>query len=189
MVVTQVYVCYTDDGKVIKIDNCPDSSFKNFQIDYELVKDLYDSRRDLSRYKIDYFYNISKGFVENIEQEIEVKTDMPFIISLTSSFNNEITLEHRPSMQCWTMYIRPDIADKINLVDKMSFYIVKKDDPNFLLGSVDLDISGSYDEIHDNKLTFPFAYEIEEHLNDFSLVVTNRIFKSYGIKEENVSEI
>ena len=189
MVVTHLYVSYLDNGQVVKLENCPDPNYKTFEIAYKLVQNLYDTRKNVSRYKIDYFYNIAKGIVEDIKDEVEVKTDMPFVIPLTSGFNNEITFEHRLDLDGWIMHIRSDVADKINLVDSMKFYITKKDDPHFLLGNITLDFKNSDTIITDNKLSFSFAYEIETNLNDFSLVVIDKIFKSYGIKEKNVTEI
>lgn len=167
-VITHVYVSYLEDGSVIKIDNCVDPEYKAFEIEYELVKQIYDSRKDLSKYKIDYFYNLSKGIEEVVHDEMEIKTDMPFVVPITDSYNNEITLEYQTITDCWVLHVRPDVADKIDLVNELRFYITKKDDPHFLVNEFSISLN---DEV---KLT--------EHLKDFSLVAVDKIFKSYGVK-------
>lgn len=186
-VVSKVYVVYKDDGTVIFIDNQPSLDHKNFEIHYDLVRDLYDHRVNLSKYKVDYFYNLSKGIIDEVPDEVEIKTELPYIVPLTTSFNNEITLEHCTSLESWVMYVRPDIADKLELIDRMVFYITEKDDPHFLLGTVDLNIKIT--NLTDNKLVFPFTHSIEKNLDKFSLVVANRQFKSYGIRKEDAAEV
>jgi hypothetical protein len=186
-IVSKLYVEYTDDGTVTRIVNQLDPTVRSFEMDIELIVDLYGNQHNLSKYNIEYFFNLAKGIVEEIEEEVQIKNNVPYVIPRTANFDNEVTLEHDPSIDGWTMYFRDDVIDKLNVIDNITFYICKKDDPHYLHGSIQLvDIS---DGVVDGKLQFGFAYTIEENLNDFCLVVIPNIFKSYGVKDKNESKV
>lgn len=181
-IVSKLYVEYTEDGTVTRISNQRDPLIVSFEINLDLVIDLYGNQHNLSKYNIEYFFNLAKGLVEEIEEEVQIKTNVPYVIPRTVNFDNEITLEHDPTIDGWTMYIREDVIDKLTVIDNFTFYICKKDDPHYLYGSIQLvDVN---DIVSDGKIQFGFAYTIEENLNDYCLVVIPNIFKSYGVKEK-----
>lgn len=179
-VVNKMYVEYSDAGKVIRLVNYKDPEAKTFEIDLVLVEHFYANQVDLSKYNIEYFFNLAKGIVEEVEEEVEIKPNLPHVLTKTSSYNNEITVEYAPDIQGWRLYFRDDIVEKLSIVDRLVFYISKPNDPHYHYGSIDLDLT----EVRSNMLEFSWAYPIEQEFGQFSLVTMNKTFKSYGIKDK-----
>ena len=95
-----------------------------------------------------------------------------YVLPLTSSFNNEITLEH--TTDGWSIVVREDAKEKIKLFSILEFFICKKDDPSFLYSKFTVDLN--------NLSPVMFATKDEKDLNLIS-VVTNKKFNSYGIRK------
>jgi hypothetical protein len=178
---TTMLIQYDDQGHVHLISNSYDETYKNLQIDILLIQDfMHGGKKDPKKYKIDYFFNISKGIVEVEEEQEIVKSSLPYIIPHTKSFNNEITLEHNATSG-WTLHIRPDALDKLDIVNSLIFYVCKKHNPHFLYGSIH--ITNLKDQLIDNKIYVNFNSSIEKQLNNLSVVTNPYIFKSFGVKE------
>lgn len=174
-----LFIQYTDEGNVVSITNTPDNSFRFFEIDLNLVTDfLFGGTKDPKKYKIDYFFNLSKGVVvDDVEQEV-TKNNLPYLLPRTNAFNNEITLVHDSKNSQWSVYIRDDVKDKLNVISDMSFFVVKKDDPCFFYRF----FSVPRKELILSKIDIPFLYDEETDISNIS-VITEKRFNSYGIKE------
>ncbi len=170
------YVHYDDSGKVYAVSNVESQEHKNFAIDRELIKDfMFLGKKKAEFYKIEYFYNLSKGFIEYEQEQKVVQNNIPYVIPRAISYNNEITLEHNSKNRSWKMIVRDDVKDKMDLSSSLAFFICKKDNPHILYSTLFCNKDSVGTEI-------PFKTNIEITLNDFSLI-TNRRFNSYGIKE------
>jgi hypothetical protein len=178
---TTMLVQYDDQGQVHFISNAYNTEYKNFQINLSLIEEfLSGGKKNPKKYKIDYFFNISKGLIEVEEEQEIVKSSLPYVIPHTNSFNNEITLEHNASLG-WTLHIRPDALDKLDIVNNLLFYICKKNNPHFLYGSIH--ITNLKDTLLNNQIYIKFNTLIEENLDNFSVVINPYIFKSFGVRE------
>ncbi len=175
-----LFVHYTDDGTVVSITNSPDNSYRFFEIDLNLVTDfLSDGKKDPKKYKIDYFFNLSKGvLLDDTEQEV-AKNNLPYLLPRTTGFNNEITLIHDVKKQKWSISVRDDVKDKLHIISDMPFFILKKDDPCFVYRFFSI----QRDKLLTSTVDIPFVYDEELDIKNIS-VMTEKKFNSYGIKEE-----
>jgi len=178
-VITKLYVQYDDTGRVHYIDNSRDPLVKNFEIDLELVLDfLSDGNKDCRKYKINYFFNLSKGVIEHELEEKESHNALPTVIKRTTSYNNEITLDHNLKESKWTVHIRQDLLDQLEISSNLVFFICKKDDPHYLYSTLTVQPNN----LKTGKFDLFFIHDHEKDINNIS-VVPIRSFKSYGIKE------
>ena len=178
-VINKMYVQYDDTGRVHYVNNFQDPVLKNLEIDPELVRDfLSDGTKDSRKYKISYFFNLSKGVIESESEEQDIQATFPISMPRTSSYNNEITLDHNSKLSKWTVHIRQDVIDQLEISSNIVFFICKRDDPHYLYNTLII-------EPHNLKTgTFDlfFTTDVEKDINNIS-VVPMRTFKSYGLKE------
>jgi hypothetical protein len=180
VVYNKMYVHYDDEGNVQYISNVIDDSKRIFEIDINLVQDFLDLKKHAFNYKIDYFLNLSNGIVE--EQKVNnVFSNFSYIVPKSADFNNEITLVHNTLSNSWTIVARDDIKYKLEVMSKITFFIVKKDDPYKLISFFNIDAP----TLMKSDIIVDFTNEVESNLNLFSVVVEKK-FNSYGIKEKNV---
>lgn len=182
---TTMLIQYDESGQVHLISNAYDDSYKNFQIDMALIEDfMHGGKKNPKKYKIDYFFNINKGIIELEDEQEIVKSSLPYIIPHTSSFNNEITLEH--TILGWKLHIRDTALDNLEITNSLMFYLCKRNNPHFLYGSIYITDIKEY--LANNNPYISFVNPIERNLTNFSVVTNPYIFKSFGVKEHE-SEI
>ena len=170
------YVHYDDTGKVYAVSNIQSQDYKNFAIDRELIKDfMFLGKKKAEFYKIEYFYNLSKGVIEYEQEQKIIQNNISYIIPRTKMYNNEITLEYHGKSKKWKIVLRDDVKEKIELISSLAFFICKKDNPHILYSTILVDKNNI-----DKDITF--TTEIESRLSNFS-IVTNKRFNSYGLKE------
>jgi hypothetical protein len=172
VVYTHMQVHYDDEGTVHLISNIEDPTKKNFSIELELVEDFLLGRKNFRKFKIDYFFNLSKGIVTSEEQTIINKGQVLYLIPRTSEYNNEITLEK--NAVGWRVIVHENAKDRLDILSTVSFFVVKKDDPYYLYRhfSVDPKVLGI------KPIEIPFAVEQEQGAVS---VATLQQFNSYGI--------
>jgi len=170
------YVHYDDAGTVYAVSNMQSQEYKNFPIDRELIKDFMAyGKKKAEFYKIEYFYNLSKGVIEYEQEQKIVQNNVPYIIPRATAYNNEVTLEHRAKDKKWKVVLREDVREKVELTASLVFFICKKDNPHVLYSTIVVN--------RDNlDADIPFTAAIELNLSNFSLI-TNKRFNSYGVKE------
>ena len=167
------FIYYNDTGEILTIKPFPpedDQLF--FEIDFTLVEEFLFGNKSYTNYKINYFLNLVNGIVNEEETVISEERQFLYILPSTTSFNNEITLEH--TKNCWNIAIRNDAKEKVRLFSKLEFFVCKKDDPSFLYSKFTVDLN--------NLSSIEFITEYEKDLNLIS-VVTNKKFNSYGIRK------
>jgi hypothetical protein len=167
------FIYYNDAGEILAIKPFPpedDQLF--FEIDFALVEEFLFGNKSYTNYKINYFLNLVNGIVNEEETVITEERRFLYVLPLTSSFNNEITLEH--TTDCWNIVVREDVKERVKLFPKLDFFICKKDDPLFLYFKFSIDLN--------NLSPVMFVTTDEKDLNLIS-VVTSKKFNSYGIKK------
>ena len=178
-VINKMYVQYDDTGQVHYVNNFQDPVLKNFEIDLELVNDfLANGTKDCKKYKINYFFNLSKGVIEHESEEQDKQTTFPVVISRTASYNNEITLDHNLQENKWTIYVRQDLIEQLEISSNFVFFICKRDDPHYLYSTMIVEPAN----LKTGKFDIFFTTEVEKDINNISIVPI-RSFKSYGLKE------
>jgi hypothetical protein len=169
------FIYYDKSGKIIEIRPYPPIDNTLFlEIEFSLIEDfLFGNKSNfISKYRIDYFLNLIKGIKNDEEILMGEDNILLYSIPITSSFSNEITLEHKSDS--WNLVFRPNIEQKIKLYSNLDFFICKKNDPSFLYSTLNFNV--------DNLEPIKFVSELEKDLNLIS-VMTLKKFKSYGIKE------
>jgi len=167
------FIYYKDNGEIQAIRPFPpedDQLF--FEIDFSFVEEFLFGNKSFTNYKINYFLNLVNGIVNEEETVISEQRRFLYTIPLTSSNNNEITLEH--AADCWNIVIKEDSKERVKLFPKLDFFICKKDDPSFLYSKFSIDLN--------NLSPVQFTTENEKDLNLIS-IVTNKKFNSYGIRK------
>lgn len=178
VVYNNMYVHYDDTGAVHSISNTIDPLYKQFEIDILIVQDfLAGGKRSPAKYKIDYFFDLSKGIIQDEDEEV-ITSNLPYIISTTNPYKTEITLEHDSINTQWIIYAREDVLDRVAISQPLQFFVCKKDDPHFLYNSFLV----KPDDLLQGPVSVEFSSTTEQDLNLFS-VITIRTFKSYKIKE------
>jgi hypothetical protein len=168
------FIYYNDAGEIQAIRPFPpeDDQLLFFEIDFALVEEFLFGNKSYTNYKINYFLNLVNGIVNEEETVITEERQFLYVLPLTSSFNNEITLEY--TTDCWNIVVREDIKEKVKLFPRLDFFVCKKDDPSFLYSKFSIDLN--------NLSSVMFATKAEKDLNLIS-VVTSKKFKSYGIRK------
>ena len=166
------FVWYTEDGTVTQIRAVPpDDGSLFFEIDLNLVLDFVVHYKSFDNYKIDYFFNLAKGRITEVENTVG-STNLPYIVPQTLGYKNEVTVEHKENS--WSVKIREDVKDKIQIYKTLKFYICKKDDLACMYMPLTFDLEKDQE--------IEFKTEIEKDLKNISLV-TGKLYDSYGVKE------
>jgi hypothetical protein len=168
-------VHYDDDGHVHLISNVIDPNKKNFSIELKLIEDFLTGHRDCKKFKIDYFFNLSKGIVTRDEQIVTNRKHALYLIPYTLEYNNEITIEKKKSS--WNIVINEHAKDRLEILSAITFFVVKKDDPYYMYRHFSIDPTMLYTD----SVEVPFIVDQEQ--TKVSLATVQQ-FNSYGIKEE-----
>lgn len=167
------FIYYNDAGEILAIRPFPPEDDRLFfEIDFALVEEFLFGNKSYSNYKINYFLNLVNGIANEEETVISEERCFLYSVPLTTSFNNEITLEH--TIDCWNIVVREDAREKSKVFSKLEFFVCKKDDPSFLYSKFTVDLN--------NSSSVKFVTEDEKDLSLIS-VVTNKKFNSYGIRK------
>lgn len=169
---THMQVHYDDEGVVHLISNIEDPALKNFSIELELVEDFITGRKDCKKFKIDHFFNLSKGIVTSEEQTVVNRGQALYLIPRTAEYNNELTIEK--TADCWRVVVHENAKDRLDILSSITFFVVKKDDPYYLYRHFSVDTK----VLRIKSVEVPFTVE-----QGPVSVVTLQQFNSYGILE------
>jgi hypothetical protein len=183
-VVNSFFVHYDNEGKVSLVSNVKDETLNNFEISTELIPNFVRGFKDCTKYKIDYFFNISAGLISDTEeQEDLVKTDyILYELSKKDLKLYDILFEHDSIEQSWCATVMPHAVERLSIVVDVSFYVCKKDNPYFLIAEY---YAKSVDLI-DGSVKFQFNSDLELDFSNLS-VYTIKKFRDYCVKEKNVA--
>ena len=175
-----LYIHYNNEGLVELISNEQSNTLNNFEIAIDLVTDFISGgSKNPKNYKIDYFFNLSKGVFESeLEQTLDTSASFLYLIPRTTSYNNAVTLVHDLANSKWICSIRDDARDQLNIISNLTFFICKADNPYLLYGH----FSPSINNLKLGDVEIEFQTDIEQDLAAIS-ICTMQKFKSYGIKE------
>ena len=174
---TCMFVYYDELGNVTAISNEKNDSLLYAAVLESKVIDFVSGAKDFSKYKIDYFTFNKDNYKE--EQLIDIPTNLIYIIPFSKKEDlKDITLTHDKETKTWTFTLNEsgiDIVKKQNSFKQYRFYIIKNNNPQFLLSTIEL----TGDELLQSP-TVAFKSKFENHVKTMG-VATMKEFNSYGL--------
>lgn len=173
---TKRFICFDNDGNIIKIIKKPDENFNNLEVELDDIKDLLDGKLSLISHKVEYDFLEKRYILKNTKQQNEDQMLASFLYEIPTSIENEkqITIVKDNVNYEWKLKVDEDFAkklveDNIQINPTNHYYsITKKGDPNILYRLIKFD----------NNMTVPFKYDFE--LDDLDIsVYTTRKFHTY----------
>lgn len=183
-VVTHFFVHYDAEGKVHLVSNVADENLNNFEIRVDLIPNFIQGFKDCTKYKIDYFFNISAGLISDTEEQSDlIKTDyILYEIPKTDLKMYDVLFEHNTTDKVWTATVAPKAVERLTILSTVPFYICKKNNPYFLIASY----TALANDLVNGPVKFEFTSDLELDLSDIS-VYTVKNFRDYCIKEQHVT--
>lgn len=180
-VYTSFFVHYDNEGNVYLISNVKDDTLNNYEIKVSLIPNFISGIKDCTKYKIEYFYNINSGSITDKEEQSDlIKTDyLLYEIPCAIISDWEILLEHDTSNSQWTVTASTQAISKLEIINNISIYICKKDNPYHLITSHVINAK----ELIKNTIQLPFSCELETQYEQLTLYTT-RQFRDYLVKEK-----
>ena len=174
---TCMFVYYNESGNVTAISNEKNDSLLYAEVPESKVVDFISGAKDFSKYRIDYFTFNKEDYKE--EPLIDIPTNLIYIIPFSKKEDEkDITVVHDKETKTWTFTLNElgiDIVKKQNSFKPYRFYIIKDNNPQFLLSTIEL----TGDELLQSPIV-PFKSKFENHVNTVG-VATMKEFNSYGL--------
>ena len=174
---TCMFVYYDESGNVTSISNEKNDNLLYAEVHESKVLDFLSGAKDFSKYKIDYF-TFNKDDYKS-EPLIDIPTNLIYIIPQSKKDDfKDIVITHDKENKLWHFALSEsgvEIVKKHNLYKPYRFYIIKDNNPQFLLSTIEL--TGG------NLLENPsvaFKSKFENHINTVG-VATMKEFNSYGL--------
>ena len=174
---TCMFVYHDESGNVTAISNEKNDSLLYVEIPESKVIDFISGAKDFSKYKIDYFTFNKEEYKE--EPLIDIPTNLIYIVPFSKKEDlKDITITHDKETKTWTFTLNEsgiDIVKKQNSFKPYRFYIIKDNNPQFLLSTIEL----TGNELLQSPIV-PFKSKFENHVNTVG-VATMKEFNSYGL--------
>lgn len=179
VIYTSKFITYTDDGTVLIAEQERDESKLQLEVDLELIPNFLSGHKHYSDYKIDYFFKIKQGIITDSDDYEDVEKYNNVFYEIPKNNNAaDVVIEHDKLNRAWVISLNN--LSNIPALGIFSFFICKKDNPNLLYASY---------EIEHYKLNEPveikFKTLFENEFNELS-IFTIRKFKSYTVRNLNV---
>ena len=174
---TCMFVYHDELGNITAISNEKNDSLLYVEVPESKVVDFISGAKDFSKYRIDYFTFNKEDYKE--EPLIDIPTNLIYIIPFSKKEDEkDITVVHDKETKTWTFTLNElgiDIVKKQNSFKPYRFYIIKDNNPQFLLSTIEL----TGDELLQSPIV-PFKSKFENHVNTVG-IATMKEFNSYGL--------
>ena len=174
---TCMFVYHDELGNITAISNEKNDSLLYVEVPESKVVDFISGAKDFSKYRIDYFTFNKEDYKE--EPLIDIPTNLIYIIPFSKKEDEkDITVVHDKETKTWSFTLNEsgiDIVKKQNSFKPYRFYIIKDNNPQFLLSTIEL----TGDELLQSPIV-PFKSKFENHVNTVG-VATMKEFNSYGL--------
>ena len=174
---TCMFVYYNESGNVTAISNEKNDSLLYAEVPESKVVDFISGARDFSKYKIDYFTFNKDDFKE--ESLIDIPTNVIYVVPFSKKEDDKnITIIHNKETKTWSFILDElgiDIVKTHNLYKPYRFYIIKDNNPQFLLSTIEL--TGK--ELLESP-SVAFKSKFENQVKTVG-VATMKEFNSYGL--------
>jgi hypothetical protein len=174
-----MFIHFDDNSKILFIGNEAEPNVKSFEIKLDLVEDFISGKRKLSKYNIEYFFNLANGIIEE-EMPPIVESNLPFIIP-TIKGQAELTVQHLLDQRKWTISVLDSAKKKLEIMPTFNFYVCSKYNlqelyRTFSIEPVDL-IKGPVD--------VKFEFELENILDNLSVAVNRKLYSYRVISKDD----
>ena len=174
---TCMFVYYDESGIVTSISNEKHDDLLYAEVPESKVVDFLSGAKDFSKYKIDYF-TFNKDDYKS-ESLIDIPTDLIYVIPQSNKDDfKDIVVTHDKENRLWHFALSEsgiEIVKKHNLYKPYRFYIIKDNNPQFLLSTIELTGAALLE-----KPTVSFKSKFENHVKTVG-VATMKEFNSYGL--------
>jgi hypothetical protein len=174
---TCMFVYYNESGNVTAISNEKNDSLLYVEVLESKVADFLSGAKDFSKYKIDYFTFNTEDY--KIEPLVEIPTNLIYIIPQCKKEDiKDIIVFHDKENNCWSFTLNKsgiETVKKHNLYKPYRFYIIKDNNPQFILSTIEL--TGA--DLLENP-SIAFKSKFENHVKTVG-VATMKDFSSYGL--------
>jgi hypothetical protein len=174
---TCMFVYYNDSGNVTAISNEKNDSLLYAEVPESKVVDFISGARDFSKYKIDYFTFNKDNHKE--ESLVDIPTNVIYVVPFSKKEDDKnITIIHNKETKTWSFILDElgiDIVKTYNLYKPYRFYIIKDNNPQFLLSTIEL----TGEELLESP-SVAFKSKFENQVKTVG-VATMKEFNSYGL--------
>jgi len=174
---TCMFVYYNESGNITAISNEKNDSLLYVEVPESKVVDFVSGAKDFSKYKIDYF-TFNKGDYKEESLE-DIPTNVIYVVPFSKKEDNkDITIIHNKETKTWSFVLDElgiDIVKKHNMYKPYRFYIIKDNNPQFLLSTIEL----TGEELLESP-SVAFKSKFENHVKTVG-VATMKEFNSYGL--------
>lgn len=174
---TCMFVYYDESGNVTSISNEKNDNLLYAEVPESKVLDFLSGAKDFSKYKIDYF-TFNKDDYKS-EPLIDIPTNLIYIIPQSKKEDFEdIVITHDKENKLWHFALSNsgiELVKQHNLYKPYRFYIIKDNNPQFLLSTIEL--TGG-DLLKSPSVAFKSKFE--NHIKTVG-VATMKEFNSYGL--------
>ena len=174
---TCMFVYHDESGNITSISNEKNDSLLYVEVLESKVIDFISGAKDFSKYKIDYFTFNKEDHKE--EPLIDIPINLIYMVPFSKKEDEkDITIIHDKEAKTWKFVLNEDgidIVKKQNCFKPYRFYIVKDNNPQFLLSKIEL----TGEELLTNP-SVAFKSKFENHISTVG-VATMKEFNSYGL--------
>ena len=174
---TCMFVYYDESGNVTAISNEKNDSLLYTEVLESKVIDFVSGAKDFSKYKIDYFTFNKDDYKE--ELLVDIPTNLIYIIPFSKKEDEkDITILHDKETKTWSFVLNElgiDVVKKQNSFKPYRFYIIKDNNPQFLLSTIEL----TGEQLLESP-SVAFKSKFENHVKTVG-IATMKEFNSYGL--------
>lgn len=164
---TNFYLYYDKEGHITDLLNYKKEGQDYIEVTEDFVTEFRESNKELTNFKVEIGSNFK---ISRIVNEVQLGS----LIKVNKTINNpEILIKVTKTSLSFKLLIS-ELYNTMNLTDIFNFYIVKKDNMNFLVSIIAIKYSNL---IKGHKIRYSFNNEEE-------VIVTIKYFNSYGIVYE-----
>lgn len=173
---TIFYIHYEADGSIVSIVREKNSNYSFIEMDGKLVEDFISGKKNLASFKIKNPGLTDATFVEKYKPISFIK-GLYFIPTVKSTENIDLVILQDVKNKLWNLHLTNDGKDKVdsnNLHHSIKFYVSIKDNPNFLLNTIECTLAQLFD-----GYSTSFSSQYENTLDTVD-ITTLKTFTSYG---------
>jgi hypothetical protein len=158
------FVYYDEQGSITSITNEKRPTGDFLEVEEVEVLDFLNGSKDFTQFKITSLSSGSKQI--KLAQQTSQLIYKDFYTLATANGDEQVIVNHNSKKSSW------DITVKDNAVE-FNLYVCKKNNLNFLIRTIIVPAK--------NMCSIPFEMQEENNINNL-MVLTKKIYKSYGIK-------
>lgn len=178
VVYNNIYISYDNNGEVTGVNLETIPNVQQIEVPIHLLPNFMSGNKMFKHYPVEYFIKIKNEITKDtLEDSIDLeKTNFIFYEILESTLEEvDILFEHNSLKKSWIIHI--DKNSDTNALNQFSFFVTKKNNPNFLYSSYNINLKEN-----NFPIEIKFKTNLEIDFNSLS-VYTKKYFKSYQLRK------